>query len=169
MIDKERKLSEHFTLGELTKTKFVTPDGNEPPEEAVKNLQNICENWLEELRFIYNTEYVLRWDEDYDTSPQVVGVGINMGYRSQQVSEAMLQSGEYNPSKTSNHLTGCAVDIRCAGVEQAIRYMTILLNLSDEKDALFDELILERSGGRYWIHFAVRPSDNRSIKTFIIK
>ena len=31
-----------------------------------------------------------------------------------------------------NHLTGCAVDIRCLGIEQALRYAVILLDIADE-------------------------------------
>ncbi len=58
-------------------------------------------------------------------------------------------------------MRGCAVDIRCAGVEQALRYMVILLDMSDQNHRDFDELILERRKSVYWIHFAVRPNDNR--------
>jgi hypothetical protein len=63
---------------------------------------------------------------------------------------------------SSNHLTGCAVDIRCVGVEQAIRYAAILLDIADEWKKEYDELFIERNRhGRYWVHFAVRPKDNR--------
>ena len=59
-------------------------------------------------------------------------------------------------------VTGCAVDIHVDGMEQLIRYATILLDLSDESQEDFDELLLERSPkGGYWLHFAVRPSGNR--------
>ena len=59
---------------------------------------------------------------------------------------------------SSNHLTGCAVDIRCAGVEQAIRYAAILLDAADDRQEDFDELLIERNRkGHYWVHFAVRP------------
>ncbi len=159
-MDKTMKLSQHFTLGELTKTSYKTPDGNEPPLEAVENLVGICEFWLEELRFTYNLLYVLEPHEDYVTSPHVEGIVINQGFRSMQVSEAMARAG-LNPSPTSNHMKGCAVDIRCAGIEQALRYMTILLDISDTSKKLFDELILERRKSVYWIHFAVRPENNR--------
>ena len=65
-------------------------------------------------------------------------------------------------SDTSNHLTGCAVDIRCIGVEQALRYANILLDIADGTKRDFDELFIERNAKRhYWIHFAVRPKDNR--------
>ena len=63
-------------------------------------------------------------------------------------------------SATSNHLTGCAVDIHVTCFEQAIRYASILLDISDGTKQDFDELYIERnSAGRYWIHFAVRPKD----------
>ena len=51
------KLSEHFTLGELTKTSYKTEDGNIPSRVAIENLKNLCENWLEDLRYSYNTLY----------------------------------------------------------------------------------------------------------------
>ncbi len=160
MVDKTFKLSQHFTLGELTKTSYKTLDVNEPPLEAVENLVGICEFWLEELRRTYNRLYVLEPHEDYETSENVEGIIINQGFRSYQVYEAMKRAG-LNPSPTSNHMRGCAVDIRCAGVEQALRYMTILLDMSDTCKKVFDELILERRNHVYWIHFAVRPENNR--------
>ena len=45
------RLSPHFTLGELTKTSYITADGNIPSHKAIENLKNICENWLEDLRY----------------------------------------------------------------------------------------------------------------------
>lgn len=69
---------------------------------------------------------------------------------------------------TSNHVTGCAVDIRCYGIELAIRYATILLDYADESKQEFDELFIEKNKyGRYWIHFAVRPKDNRRKIAFL--
>ena len=56
-INKNMKLSEHFTLGELTKTSDYTTDGNIPSRVAIENLKNICENWLEDLRYSYNVLY----------------------------------------------------------------------------------------------------------------
>ena len=61
----------------------------------------------------------------------------------------------------SNHLTGCAVDIRCIGIEQALRYAAILLDISDLNNEDFDELLIEQKAHVYWIHFAVKPSCNR--------
>lgn len=67
---------------------------------------------------------------------------------------------------TSNHLTGCAVDIRCVGMEQALRYAAILLDISDLSHEDYDELLIERKRNVIWIHFAVRPSGNRRRTNF---
>ena len=56
-MNKDMKLSEHFTLGELTKTNHKTEDQNIPSRVAIENLRNLCENWLEDLRYSYNTLY----------------------------------------------------------------------------------------------------------------
>ena len=167
-INKQAKLSEHFSLGELTKTKHVTADGNIPSREAIENLKRLCW-WLEELRYSYNTLYCLKPGEDYETSysyntlyclkpgedyetsENVEGIVINSGYRSPAVNK--LAGGV----PTSNHVTGCAVDIRCVGKEQMIRYACILLDIADGTDQDFDELLLEQHGNICWVHFAVRP------------
>ena len=162
------RLSPHFTLGELTKTSFKTEDNNEAPLEAVENLIHLCDDWLEELRYLYNVLYVLRPSDDYFTSKEVEPLVINQGFRSYQVMLKMKEAG-LNPSETSNHMRGCAVDIRCAGKEQAIRFMNILIDIADQKEQDFDELFLERRGTVYWLHFAARSSDNRRKIGFILK
>ena len=145
-INKNMHLSEHFTLGEVTKTSHKTEDGNIPSRVAIENLKNICENWLEDLRYSHSTLYG-------DSEEPII---ITSGYRSPEVNK--LAGG----SPSSNHLTGCAVDIRCVGVEQALRYANILLDIADGTKRDFDELFIERNKqGRYWIHFAVRPKENR--------
>ena len=40
------KLTEHFTLGEMTKTSHKTADGNIPSHVAIENLKRLC-GWLE--------------------------------------------------------------------------------------------------------------------------
>ena len=155
-MNKDMKLSEHFSLGEVTKTNYVTKDGNFPSNVAIKNLTNLCENWLEDLRYSYNTLYYRDWPQD--ELPLV----INSGYRSPEVNK--LAGG----APTSNHLTGCAVDIHVSGFEQAIRYASILLDISDGTQCDYDELFIEKnSAGSHWIHFAVKPKDNRRKGGFI--
>ena len=155
------KLSEHFSLGELTKTKHVTSDSNIPSHVVIENLKRICENWLEDLRYSYNTLYCLQPGEDYETSKNVEPIIINSGYRSPAVNK--LAGGAAN----SNHLSGCAVDIRCAGKEQMIRYASILLDIADGTKQDYDELLLEQHGSVCWLHFAVKPKDNRRRIAFL--
>ena len=160
-LNKEIKLTPHFTLGELTKTKYVTADGNIPSRVVIENLIRVCGNWLEDLRYSYNTLYCLQPGEDYETSKNVEPIIINSGYRSPAVNQ--LAGGATN----SNHLTGCAVDIRCAGKEQMIRYASILLDIADGTKQEFDEMLLEQHGSVCWLHFAVRPKDNRRKISFL--
>ena len=160
-VIKDFKLSEHFSLSELCKTSVNSLGGNIPDQENIENLKRLCP-WLEELRFTYNSLYCLKPGEDYETSKNVEPVIITSGYRSPEVNRCV--GGAYS----SNHLTGCAVDIRCTGVEQAIRYATILLDTADDRQEDFDELLIERNRkGHYWVHFAVRPKDNRRKTKFI--
>ena len=143
MRNEEMRLSEHFTLGELCKTKMGIE--NVPNEAQVENLKRLC-SWLEMLRSEWNNRY----GEGNDP------IIINSGYRSPEVNKAV------GGVPSSNHLTGCAVDIHVSGMEQLIRYAAILLDISDERQEDFDELLLERSPrGTYWLHFAVRPKNNR--------
>ena len=137
------KLSEHFSLAEMCKTSANLD--NVPNEAQVENLKRLC-GWLEMLR----SELNKRYGEGNDP------IFINSGFRSEAVNKAV------GGVKGSNHLSGCAADIRVAGIEQLVRYATILLDISDESREDFDELLLERSPkGNYWLHFAVRPSGNR--------
>ncbi len=143
------KLSEHFTLGEMTRTSVPLP--NVPNEEQVNNLKRVCQ-WLERLR--------QRWNDLYGDGDD--GIAISSGFRSPAVNKAV------GGSPTSNHLMGCAADIRCIGPEQAIRYATMMLDIFDISRQDFDELLIERNDrGRWWLHFAVRPKDNRRRMNFI--
>ena len=146
-LNSNAKLSEHFTLGEMTASSHKEVY-NIPSHEAIANLTNLCK-WLEVLRLRAGTP-----------------IRINSGYRSPQLNRAI--GGVAN----SNHLTGCAVDIRVENMEQLIRYAAILLDISNETHQDFDELLIEKrsasplgsSKNRYgaiWLHFAVRPSNNR--------
>ena len=213
------RLSPHFKLGELCKTKYVTADGNIPSRAVIENLIRVC-GWLEELRVVAGvrprskvfagvrprskvgcavvagvrpqskvaSDCTLAPDPrpagstlapdpgaapELGTAPELGAAGsaaraeaeeaivINSGYRSPEVNR--LAGGV--PS--SNHVTGCAVDIRCAGKEQMIRYAAILLDIADETKRDFDELLLEQHGSVCWLHFAVRPKDNRRKIAFL--
>ena len=137
-------LSEHFKLGEVTKSNSHPEVYNIPSHEAIANLKRVC-GWLEILR-----------------SRAGRPILINSGYRSPQLNKKI------GGVPTSNHLTGCAVDIRVADMEQLIRYANVLLDYSKESHQDFDELLIERNRyGAIWLHFAVRPSGNRRKVAFI--
>ena len=162
-INKKEKLSPHFTLGELCKTSAKTQDGrsaqgdallakNIPSHVHIENLKRLC-GWLEMLRSEWNKRYG-------DGDDPIV---INSAYRSWEVNK------KAGGSSTSNHLVGCAADIRCLGKEQALRYAVILLDIADDSKEDFDELIIEVRGSTVCVHFAVRPKGNRRKIVFDIK
>ena len=137
-LNSKAKLSEHFTLGEFTKSNSHPEVYNIPSHEAIANLKRLTK-WLEVLRMRAGTP-----------------IRINSGYRSPQLNKKI--GGVAN----SNHLTGCAVDIRVENMEQLIRYAAILLDYADESQQEFDELLVERNRfGAIWLHFAVRFRGNR--------
>ena len=137
------KLSEHFTLAELTKTNVKLE--NMPNEAQVENLKRLC-SWFDMLRSEWNNRY----GEGNDP------IIINSGYRSPEVNKAV------GGVPSSNHLTGCAADIHVYGMEQLLRYAVILLDIADESKEAFDELLIEKNArGAIWLHFAVRPFGNR--------
>ena len=143
-LNSQANLSEHFSLGEMTKSSSHPEVYNIPSHEAIANLKRVC-GWLEVLR-------------KRNGKPII----INSGYRSPQLNKKI------GGVPTSNHLTGCAADIRVADMEQLIRYAAILLDYADESHQDFDELLIERNRhGAIWLHFAVRPKDNRRKVAFI--
>ena len=150
-LNSQANLSEHFKLGEFTRSNSHPEVYNIPTHEAIANLKRVCE-WLEVLRKRYNEKY---------------GVGeepirINSGYRSPQLNKKI------GGVPTSNHLTGCAVDIRVADMGQLIRYAAILMDYADESHQDFDEILIEKNRyGAIWLHFAVRAKGNRRKVNFI--
>ena len=195
-LNSQAKLSEHFSLGEMTKSSSHPEVYNIPSHEAIANLKRVC-GWLEVLRKRYNACHLEHHPSvmssgversalplglsktSHEISPRAAlgrddkggalgrddkekPIIINSGYRSPQLNKKI------GGVPTSNHLTGCAVDIRVADMEQLIRYANILLDYSKESHQDFDELLIERNRyGAIWLHFAVRPSGNRRKVAFI--
>ena len=142
-LNSKANLSEHFVLGEFIRSKYPEVY-NIPSHEAIANMKRLCV-WLEVLRNKVGHPIV-----------------INSGYRSPQLNRKV------GGAPTSNHLTGCAVDIRTSGFEQAIEYTAILIAYATESNQEFDELLIEKNRyGAVWLHFAVRPKENRHKVNFL--
>ena len=147
-------LSPHFKLGELTRSKSHPEVYNIPSRVHIENLKRVCV-WLEALRARYNERYVIAGSEVLRGAGEPII--ITSGYRSVELNRKV------GGVATSNHLTGCAVDIRVAGKEQLIRYACILLDYADETKQEFDELLLEHgANGVIWLHFAVRVPNQQN-------
>ena len=192
------KLSPHFTLGEMTKSNSHPEVYNIPSHEAIGNLKRLCTwlEVLRErynARYVLRPPLTppvgggimgegtpvgggikgegtpVGGEIDTNCPPPTGGdrgglepIVINSGYRSPQLNKKI------GGAASSNHLTGCAADIRVSGMEQALRYATILLDYSKESQQDFDELLIEKNRyGAMWLHFAVRPKDNRRKILFI--
>ncbi len=132
------KLSENFTLDELTKSQEAIRLGipNEPNEEHIINLMLLCKNILQPVR-------------DHFKIP----VSISSGYRSAALCEAI------GSSATSQHTKGQAADFELFGIHNREVSDWIVKNLD------FDQCILEfwtpsdpNSG---WIHCSYSDSGNR--------
>ena len=192
------RLSPHFTLGEFTKSGSHPEVYNIPSHEAIENLKRLCGWLEElrkryNERYVVNiippklggnqrglrsalplgssknerlNNPLLRPPLAPPTSGGEINtpepIRINSGYRSAQLNKKI--GGAAN----SNHLTGCACDIKVSGMEQALRYAVILLDYSQESHQEFDELLIEKNRyGAIWVHFAVRPSNNRRKVAFL--
>ena len=81
-INSQAKLSPHFTLGEVTKSRHAEVY-NIPSHVAIENLKRDC-GWLEELRHRYNQRYVCGGEED--TEEPII---ISSGYRSPEVNKCI--------------------------------------------------------------------------------
>ena len=133
------RLSDHFTLQELTKSSTAERKGinNNPNDDQITNLQKLCENILQPVRDHYASV-----------------VSVSSGFRSEELCVAI------GSSVNSQHAKGQAADFEIFGVPNAELAKWIIDNLD------YDQLILEfhkvdepNSG---WIHCSYKsPSENR--------
>lgn len=133
------RLSEHFTLQELTKssTALRLRIVNDPGDLEIQNLKRVCCFILEPVRTHYKIPF----------SP-------SSGYRSPNLNKAIGSKG------TSQHVKGQAVDFELPGISNFEIASWMKQNLT------FDQLILEfhqkeiPSSG--WVHVSfVSPQTNR--------
>lgn len=119
----DTRLSENFTLSELTRTDTGLP--NTPPPGALDNLERLACDVLEPIRALLGAPLI-----------------IHSGYRSRDVNAAV------GGARASAHLEGRACDFHPAN-EQLIRseFEKIMHSAIP-----FDRIILEYKRSRYWIH-----------------
>ena len=141
-MDRNEKLSEHFTLGELMRSDTADRKGidNTPPDHLIPKLKRLCTEILEPIRANYRKPF----------RP-------NSGYRSIELNKAI------GGSSKSQHCRGEAVDVEIPGVSNYELALWITNNLE------FDQVILEcyRPGepSSGWVHISLKEESeiNRSI------
>jgi hypothetical protein len=121
------KLTEHFTLEEMTRSELATRKGieNAPDDVTVENLRLLCVNVLEPLRVKLGKS-----------------IHVNSGYRSVRVNQLVGGSGN------SQHCKGEAADIVVEGMTAQELFDFIVSN-----DFPFDQIIQEFNA---WVHISWR-------------
>ena len=127
------KLSDHFTLAELTFSQTAARRGirNEPPPEVLENLRRLARH-LESIR------------EELGGLP----IRVSSGYRSPALNAVIPGS-----SKTSAHTKGLAADITVAGIPPKRLAQQIAA-----MDLGFDQIILEFDS---WVHVGLSEGPPR--------
>ena len=131
------RLTEHFSIEEFERSATATKLGidNRVPQELIPNIKNLCQQVLEPLRRHAGTP-----------------ITISSGYRCPRLNAAV------GGSPTSNHLRGCAADLRVSSESEAKQWFGWL-----KANTLYDELFIERTSPTSlpWIHVALRAEGNR--------
>ena len=132
------KLSENFTLDELTKSQEAIRLGiaNEPSDEHITNLILLCKNVLQPIRNHFK-----------------IPVSISSGYRSAALCEAIGSSSK------SQHTKGQAADFEIFGIANKDLADFIVKNLD------YDQCILEfwneNDPNSGWVHCSYNSLGNR--------
>ena len=127
------QLSKHFTLEELTFSDAAMRHGidNTPNDEIVENLKRLCALILEPVRDIVHKP-----------------VQVTSGYRSPLVNSLV------GSKVTSQHIRGCAADIKVQGVTPDVLIKAII-----GAGLPYEQVILEFSS---WVHVSV-PNDPHAL------
>ena len=139
------KLSDHFSLQELTKSSTAERRGiaNEPDDEAVENLIMVCEMVLEPVREQYGIPFIP-----------------NSGFRCLELNRAI------GSSDRSQHTTGEAVDFEVPSISNKEVALWV------KENCKFDQLILEfyKEGdpASGWVHcsYVIEGENRESARIF---
>ena len=128
----------YFTLNELIKSDAARRSkiNNTPNKQEESNLIALVENILDPLREAYGKPII-----------------VTSGFRCERLNKLV------NGSKTSQHRTGQAADIRT--VEDTIEENKKLFNLIQELNLPFDQLIDEYNYD--WVHVSYSPRNRKQI------
>lgn len=128
----------YFTLNELIKSDAAKRSkiNNIPNKQEENNLIALVESILDPLREAYGKPII-----------------VTSGFRCERLNKLV------NGSKTSQHRTGQAADIRT--VEDTIEKNKKLFNLIQELDLPFDQLIDEYNYD--WVHVSYSPRNRKQI------
>lgn len=129
------KLSEYFTLAEMTRTRTGMP--NVPGQAEVFALEALCENVLDKVRAHFGRPVI-----------------VNSGYRSPAVNKKV------GGAASSQHVRGEAADIKVPGVPNADVWHFIVNELG-EFDQCIAELLSETNPEAGWVHVSYRTGKNR--------
>ncbi len=138
-------MGKYFSVGELTYSDTAERKGinNKPNKEETQNLINLIK--------------VLDVIREELGEPIIV----NSGFRCPELNNAV------GGSKTSWHLKGMAVDIRCS---DNLKLWDLIVDLQKNNKIHFTELINEYAdskGNPKWVHIAVNPALLRNRIKFI--
>ena len=133
------KLSENFSLAEMTKSQTATRKGinNEPSTEHVENLIHLAETVLQPVRNHFGKP-----------------VMISSGYRSPELCEAIGSSSK------SQHAKGEAADFEIPGVDN--RELALWIKSELEYDQLILEFYKDNEPTSGWIHCSYSTDHNRN-------
>ena len=102
-LNSNAKLSDHFTLGEMTKSSSHPEVYNIPSHEAIANLKRVC-GWLEVLRKRYNERYNACYLEHH---PSVMSSGVETSH---EISPCATLSRDDKRGSARDDKRGCARD-----------------------------------------------------------
>ena len=145
---KEMKLSEHFTLEEMTASTTVEKKGieNVPDGKAKMALANLCQKILEPVRQKFGHP-----------------ITVTSGYRSEQLNRAV------GGVRNSQHLTGDAADIVCRALPNAALFR-LMEQMVKSGEIEVGQLIWEggTAGNPAWIHVSnPRPGKKNGEVVFL--
>lgn len=135
------KLTEHFKLSEFIKsdTAKAKKIDNTPTDKEIENIKRLCEEVLEPIR--------KKWGE---------AIIVTSGYRCKKLNDAV------KGAKTSLHMTGSAVDIRCKNKTKNIMLWGLIRTMMEKKEITVRTLVWEYGGHQNpnWIHLDINDNEH---------